>query len=428
MGSLFLCVYRLMLWLLMPWLYWHLHARVKIGKEDAARLIERQGIATRIRFDGKLIWLHAASVGEALSLLPVIEALTQLKAQILLTTGTVTSAHLLATRLPTEAVHQYVPLDHQVWVRRFLNYWRPDFAIFVESEIWPNILRGLYKRHIPTVILNAHMSAKSARRWRWAKPVFGYFYKTFTTCLAASAEDAARLHGLGIKHIKTIGYLKFSADSLPVDFAKLADLKSVIRARTVWCATSTHDGEDEHILAAHQNLKKTFPNLLTILVPRHLDRLKDIVTLIKQQDLYYALRSSDMLPMANTDIFVIDTMGELGLFYRLAPVSFIGGSLVPIGGHNIIEAAQLESAIVTGPHTENIASIMARFVAARAAWQIGNEHELPNAVATLLNDKARRHMQITAANAILTDERQTLPRIMAHLLPALERAGIIPRD
>jgi len=322
-----------------------LRKRAAAGKEIPARLPEREGITSVPRPAGRLVWLHAASVGETMSILPVLHALAG-QTNILLTTGTVTSAKLAQARLPENAIHQFVPLDVPGWVEAFLAHWRPDVAVFLESELWPNLLRGCDARNIPRLLLNARMSDKSARNWRRLPGTARALLGGFTTVLAQSAADAEKFRSLGVA-VQEWGNLKFFAAPLPVDEAALATLQAQIPGR-LWLAASTHPGEEEFCAAAHEKLLPRFPNLTTIIVPRHPERGAAVSALCNN-----APRRALGQPPVPGQIYVADTLGELGLFFRAAPFAFIGNSLAGFGGHNIIEPALLARPVISGPHLEN---------------------------------------------------------------------------
>ena len=331
--------------------------RTRIGKEEPARRAERYGEASMPRPSGFLVWFHAASVGETNAVLPVIDAIAAEHPEIglLLTTGTVTSAKLARARLPKGAVHQYVPLDNQDYVRRFLEHWRPDLAVFVESEIWPNLVLETNALNIPLVLVNGRMSFRSFRRWRNRPGLSRPLFSAFGLVLAQNERFAQRFTALGAARAVPVGNLKIDAPPPPVDLAGHKKLSAALAGRSVWLAASTHPGEDDIVAVAHLAMKGARPDLLTIIVPRHPDRGPFIARLLTNANLKVALRSEGKLPDASTDIYIADTIGELGLFYNLVPVAFIGGSLVPHGGQNPIEAIKLGAAVVTGPHWQNFA-------------------------------------------------------------------------
>jgi 3-deoxy-D-manno-octulosonic-acid transferase len=356
-----------------PMLRRMLKNRIARGKELPARLPERFGIAGLPRPPGRLIWIHAASVGESMSAFAVIEALAG--TQILLTTGTVTSAALAAERLPPHARHQFVPLDIPAWADAFLKHWRPDCAVFVESEIWPTLLRLTDSHGIPRILINASMSARTAKRWmkisRFAETlIFG-----FRWVHVQSAQDAENFRSLGAAGILEWGNLKFAAPLLPFDPAALDILRAQIPG-PVWLAASTHPGEETIILDAHRRMTETFPGVITIIAPRHPARGAE-----------FALprRSLGQIPQPGRP-YIADTIGELGLFYRLCPFAFIGGSLVPIGGHNISEPARLGIPIISGPHTNEIPELIEKLRACGGIAEVNDAAGLADAATAWLND------------------------------------------
>jgi len=390
------------------------------GKEDPDRLDERRGIASVPRPDGPLIWIHAASVGEAVSMLSLADRLAGLPGpRLLITTGTVTSARLLAGRMPAGAIHQYVPVDRIGWVRRFLDHWRPDLALWVESELWPNLVGEARRRQIPMVLLNARMSERSFRRWRWAPGFARNLLAGFALCLAQSETAAARLAALGAADVQTVGNLKYAADPLPADAAETARLDAAFGERPRWLAVSTHAGEEEAAAAAHRALAPGHPGLLTIIVPRHPARGPAIARALRKGGVAVALRSAGEPVGPDTDIYLADGMGELGLFFRLAEIAFVGGSLVPHGGHNPIEPARLGCAVLFGPHMGNFASIAAAFLAAGAARQVADTAALAETVGALLAAPETRAAMIAAGTAEAADSRRVLDRVMERIAPFL---------
>ena len=309
-------LYRLATMIATPFAGAALKGRAAEGKEDPARLDERMGRPGRPRPEGRLVWLHGASLGESLSLLPLIERFIQRGVEVLVTSGTVASARVLTARLPAGAFHQYAPLDAPKFVERFLDHWRPDLAVFAESELWPNMVAALRARGLPLVLANARISRKSAERWRnlpgAARAVFG----AIDLCLAQDSDNAARFLALGAPCVRIAGNLKFDVPPPPVDAARLAEFNGAIGARPVWAAVSTHPGEEEIILDAHAELARQIPSLLTVIAPRHRERGAGIAQLARDRGLSVALRSQDGEPRRDVDVYVADTVGELGLIFR----------------------------------------------------------------------------------------------------------------
>ncbi len=333
--------------------------RARDGKEDPERLEERHGTATLSRPQGTLVWFHAASVGECTMLLPVIDRFLSHDPdlQILVTSGSVTSANLLTERLPEHAQHQYVPLDYPKAVKNFLQHWQPDMAIWAESEIWPNLIRQTAKRNIPMVLLNARMSRKSIEGWQKrgkssGKALFG----AFNLILAANKDTAKGLSGIVGRKVDMAGNLKDAASPLPVKATVLENISNQVAGRKVWCAASTHPGEDELMIAAHQTILKTHSDAFMILAVRHPERMPDVRELLKKAGLTYVVRSAGRRITPETQVLLFDTIGEMGLAYRLSELSFVCGSLMRgLAGHNPLEPARLNNAILTGTHITSFA-------------------------------------------------------------------------
>src|SRR5216683_2096534 len=331
--------------------------RLRLGKEDPERIAERRGLTRDVRPLGPLVWIHGASVGEVLAAAALIERLRALNLRVLLTSGTVTSAAIVAKRFPPDVIHQYVPYDSPRFVTRFLDHWRPSLALFIESDLWPNLILSSAARRLPMVLINGRMSQRSFPRWRRVASTISALLETFDICLAQSKTDAERFAALGCRNVLTTGNLKLDLPAPPADPAKLDRLLSVTRGRPGIVAASTHPGEEEVLIEVHKTLAGFFPSLLTVIVPRHPDRGEAIARTIAAAGLTPALRSRGDMPTAVTDIYVADTLGELGLFYRFASIVFMGGSLVAHGGQNPIEAVKLGASIVHGPYVFNFTDV-----------------------------------------------------------------------
>jgi len=421
-------LYRALTIALGPAIRVYLNRRRARGKEDKERSSEREGIASRPRPDGPLIWLHAASVGESISALCLIERLIHDHpgASVLVTTGTVTSAQIMASRLPEGAIHHYIPVDRPAWVAHFLDHWRPDMALWMESEFWPNLLQGVSARNIPLVLINARISPSSFKGWQRAPRTIARLLNCFSLCLAQSEADAGRLRTLGARPVSVPGNLKFSASPLPVDQSNLAAIMETIGQRPVWLAASTHDGEGQAIIAAHRALTGQHPKLLTIIVPRHPIRGPAIEELATAQGLRVARRSTHSSIQPDTEIYIADTVGELGLFYRLTPVAFIGGTLIPHGGQNLLEAAKLGCAIIHGPSMINFTAIAEEMRQAGATEIIGDADGLAPAVGRLLRDAALHAERIAAASRVADAKDGILDTVMVELSPFLTRLALPP--
>jgi 3-deoxy-D-manno-octulosonic-acid transferase len=398
------------------------------GKEDRLRFDERRGVASRPRPSGVLIWLHAASVGEAQSALALIERLvSQLPhASVLVTTGTVSSAQLLAERLPQHAFHQFVPVDRATWVRRFLEHWRPDLALWIESELWPNLVLETSARGIPMVLVNARMSDRSFAGWqRWPR-VIGPLLASFRRVLAQSEADAARYRRLGGHAVVVTGTLKYDAAALPADPAELATLGGAIGRRPRWLAASTHQGEEDAVADAVRRLLEPQPELITLLVPRHPPRGDEIARMLRASGFTVAQRSRGEAIERATQFYLADTMGELGLFFRLARVVFMGGSLIPHGGQNLLEPARLGCALLHGPHVGNFGAIAGELADAGAARTVRDAGTLADAVAELLGDDALLTRCSLAANRVAEAGRGVLESVLGALRPELDPLGAVP--
>ncbi len=399
------------------------------GKEDAVRFRERQGIASVPRPPGPLIWLHAASIGESVSLLPVIDIMedTRPELSILVTTGTVTSARLLAERLPERAIHQYVPVDRPTWVRRFLDHWCPDVAVWCESEFWPNLILETHARGVPMVLVQGRVSERSLQGWQRVPKVIGQILGCFRAALAQSPADAERLAALGAREVAFVGNLKHAAPPLPCDPETLNGMRNATVDRPCWLAASTHAEEEALAGRVHVELKEQVPGLLTLIVPRHPERGDTITAMLRDAAgataTVVAQRSKCEALTPDADIYVADTIGELGLFYRLASVVFVGKSLAGSGGQNPLEPAHLDCAILFGPHMANFADIAERLIAVGAAHVVDNEAELKDAVAKRLKDNGLVTREAEAAKRIAVEASDVVEEVVsllvAHLPPAL---------
>jgi 3-deoxy-D-manno-octulosonic-acid transferase len=374
-----------------PALRYHLRRRAGRGKEILARLPERWGDDDTPRPPGRLVWLHAASVGEATSLLPVLSELAATDVTVLLTTGTVTSANLMTRRLPElglrdRVLHRFAPLDVPAWAARFLDHWRPDAAGFVESELWPNLLAACRRRDIPLMLINARISAGSLKAWRRAPSMARSVLGSFARIHARGPEDAARLHALGASNVSSPGDLKFAASPLPADPTLLTALRGQFGDRPVWVAASTHPGEETEIAAAHAILVRDHPGLLTIVAPRHPERGAELAIALRAPR-----RDAGEAPPSEAGLWIADTIGELGLWYRLARVAFAGRSLLPPGGgQNPLEPVQLRCPVIAGPYTGNFIDHVSLLREADAIDEVTDSAALAAAVSALLRDDAAR--------------------------------------
>ena len=420
-----LALYRLAGAAATPLVRWHLRRRGARGREDPARIGERFGRAGAARPAGPLVWIHAASVGESLSALPLIERLRaeRPKLNILVTSGTVTSAKLMAERLPQGAVHQYAPVDLPAAANRFLDHWRPALGLIIESEFWPNLLRGAAARGVELALVNGRMSPASLASWRRFRPVIAYILSLFSITLAQSRTDQVHFEALGAPDARCLGNLKFASPPLACDAAELAALRDAMDGRPRWLAASTHPGEDEIVAQVHTALAARRPGLLTVLAPRHPHRAVEIAERFRADGLGVARRSTGDKITAETDIYLADTIGELGLWYRACDLVFVGGSLVPKGGQNLLEPAKLDCAILCGPHTTNFRSVAEEMDRAKALRQVADGAELTSALDTLLDDGEARRAMILAAGDYAAAQSGVLDGILAALAPQLDRAA-----
>jgi 3-deoxy-D-manno-octulosonic-acid transferase len=403
-----------------------LNMRGRQGKEDVTRRGERLGFAGRPRPDGQVVWVHAASVGETNAVLPLIERILAANphVHVLLTSGTITSADVAARRLPERALHQYVPLDIPKYVARFLDHWKPTISIFTESDIWPNLVLGTAERHIPLVLVNARMSPRSIGRWRrfgkFGRPLFS----RFSAVLAQNDQIARAIKRLGAPNVITAGNLKIDSPAPPVDAAALAALKAAVGSRPVFLAASTHPGEDTVIAAAHSLMRRDIEGLLTIIVPRHPDRGGGLASSLGGLGLKTQLRSRSSDPDSDTEIYVADTIGELGNFYAIASIALIGGSLVEHGGQNPIEAIRLGVCVLTGPYTHNFRDAYASLFREGGAVEVRSSDEIARQVTLLHADQLAAKRMRAGADRALQTLGGALEKTLGAIQPLLEKQRV----
>lgn len=412
-------LYRLLSIILFPLIAIYILFRVLKGKEHKTRLQERFAIPTMAKPQGDVIWIHAVSVGETNSSLMLVEELLKSLpyASILFTTTTLTSAAILAEKIKTykgRVVHQFLPVDCYFIVRKFLKFWRPQKAIFVESEIWPNFICEARKLRISTVLVNARISKKSFSRWLLAKKIGVNIFNSFSLIFAQSEEDKKRLQQLTFQEVLYFGNLKAQAANLKFDVQELENLKTKIGARKFWLAASTHNGEEKIILAVHRKLKQKFPDLLTIIAPRHPQRAQEIKGLAA--DLNFAQRSLKENISNQTEIYLADTLGELGLFYALSDFAFLGGSLVEVGGHTPFEPAQLKCAIISGDNVANNQKAFDELIAKQACKSVRNIDELEEAVVKFLQNNELAQIQADKAFAAVSNNGDVVKNIVKLLI------------
>ncbi len=400
----------------------YLRWRLRRGKESRARLTERHGVASNSRPTGPRVWVHAASVGESHYIQQHVPRHREEASapRVLVTTGTVTSAKLMAERLPEGAFHQFSPVDLPAAATRFLDHWRPDLVLWVESEFWPNLLSEFRRRGLPAILVNARLSDRSFRGWRRLAGFAAELLGSFRLSLAQSEETADRLRSLGGANIECVGNLKYAAEPLPAKSDALATVQGELQRRPCWLAASVHPGEEQMAARVHHGLKARYPDLLTLLVPRHPTLGVKMAASLHAEGLTIARRAAGDAITSEPAVYLAETLGALGLFYRLAPVVFVGGSLVPHGGQNLLEPARLDCAILHGPHVENFAHIAEALAGAEAAWQVADADSLAAAVATLLKDPEGGLRMAAAAKRVAEGEAGVLDRILEKLTPFLE--------
>ncbi|PZQ43753.1 MAG: 3-deoxy-D-manno-octulosonic acid transferase, partial [Micavibrio aeruginosavorus] len=398
--------------------------RLRRGKEDPLRTAERRGRPSLPRPLGKLAWIHAASVGEAQSALILIHALAKAHPDIrvLVTSGTVTSAALMNKRLPSFAFHQYVPLDHPAWVQNFLDYWKPDLALWMESELWPNLLMSLKKRGIPAALVNARLSDKSFSNWMKAKNSAAQIIGCFNVILTQTEKDASHYRALGAKNVIVTDNIKYSAEPLPFDEAALSALKVATDNRPMWVYASTHAGEEDLACRAHKQIKEKLPNLLTILVPRHPERREEVANTCFENSVKFRLRGqSHILPSPDDDVYIADTLGELGLFYTLSPIAMIGRSFSNDGGggHNPVEAAQMGCAVLTGPNNQNQRQLYDDMQADSAVIETKDEFEFTAILEELLTHQAKLETMQAKSAVFVARKTHVVETVLANITPLL---------
>ena len=397
-----------------------LDRRAKRGKESGARRGERLGIASAARPDGPLIWIHAASIGETMSVLPLVARFAEQGFGVLLTTGTVTSAEIAERRLADGAIHQYVPIDTPGAVARFLDHWHPDLAIFTESELWPTLLASLRQRGVRLVLVNGRLSQRSTRRWGRVPVAARTVMSLVDLVLAQTTVDAERFRALGAPHVVVCGNLKFDAPPPPADPAELKALREQIAGRPVFLAASTHPGEEAVVIEAHALLRERMANLLTMIAPRHPARGPEIQSAAAQAGLASALRSQGEAIDSATEIYVADTIGEMGLWYRLAGAAFLGGSIVPLGGQNPIEPAKLGVPILHGPDVGNFTDVYQALAEAGSIGEVADAAGLAGAALRILANGEAAERGAREARACVERLTGAVDRTLAVLEPDLK--------
>lgn len=423
-----LFLYRLLFWATS--FYWKifLRNRIKNNKEDELRWLEKIGKTSLPppKTKEKIIWANAVSVGEALSVIPLIEELLKMcshldgEVRVLLTTSTKTSADIVKDKLPPNAFHQYMVLDHPLYVKRFLKHWKPSAAIYVESELWPNLIVQTAKLKIPLVLINARLSPKTVKNWLRVKWFISFLLSHFNICLAQTPENKDSLISLGAKNVVVGGNLKYDVPPLLFDEGEFRLWQSNLSDLKVFFAASTHNGEDEYIIKSHKNLCQQGKKIQTIIAPRHPQRAAKIADLASKAGMSSAFHSStqslDNLP----DIYIVDEIGTMGLFYKLADIVFIGGSLIDHGSQNPLEAARLNCALISGRHFFNFENVY-QMLQQNNAIKITDAEKLTENVASLLDDENERKRMVMAAVQSAENLKGALAKNLHYLKPILEK-------
>ena len=425
-GSFFLYVYLLLADTLTGVANRKLEARLKAGKEDPNRINERRGQTPNIRPEGEVIWFHAASVGESIALLGLIENIVEERplTNILITTGTTASANLINTRLPKKTIHQYVPLDIGEFVRNFLDHWRPNLAVFTESELWPCLIATTHARKVPLILINARISRKSFSKWKWLKGLVSSILSKFDIILCQDENTAKFIRKLSKSKIdpKVVGSLKESAPPLPFSEEDRSVISNQIGSRPIWLAASTHEREELMMAEAHEYARRFSRRLLLIIVPRHPNRGKKICSDLRNLGWQVSLRSDGEKINNYTEIYIADTFGEMGLWYRISSISFLGGSMTEVGGHNPFEPATLGSAILHGPHVWSAAEAYEELGKVKASLQVKNPEELSQAIVDLLNPDTNASMAKSAWD-LSSKEAEASSQALKEIFKVLDHRG-----
>ena len=357
-------------------------------KENPKRFIEKLGFFTKNRSKGKLIWFHGASVGEFQSIVPLLEKLEKSKkiSQILITSNTLSSSKVISKIKLKKISHQFFPIDNDLIIKKFINYWKPSMALFVDSEIWPNTLTNLNKKKIPTVLINARITKKSYNKWIKLKNFSKSIFDKFDICLSSNRETVGFLKKLGAKNIKYFGNLKYSQsenEKTEID----SQIIKFISSKTVWCASSTHNPEEKFVGIAHNRLKKKYKNLLTVIIPRHVDRTEKIKEQLLNLGLKVHLHEPKTRIHKDTDIYLVNSFGKTKSFYSVIKNVFLGGSLIDHGGQNPLEGVRYNCNILHGPNVSNFNEIYEFLNRQKISKKVINLNQTINALHELFNSK-----------------------------------------
>lgn len=412
-----LFLYQVLFLLLSPVILIVFGVRLIKGKEDKHRWRERFGKPGCARPMGKLIWMHGASVGECLSMLSLIKCLLDKDPElhIMVTSGTVTSAEIMKKRLPERAFHHYLPIDAPGFTTRLIHHFKPQAVFWFESEFWPTTLAAIKKSQTPLILLNGRISDRSFARWQKHPQVIQAMLSCFTYTLGQSEEDARRLKVLGSPNTDCVGNIKCAATASPFNAQELKDLLDKIGQRPAWVMASTHGPEEEMMLKTIESLKQQFPNLLTICAPRHPNRAEELKKMFEAHGLKVAQRSQKEELTVQTDIYLSDTLGEMGLIYQLAPVVFVGGSLIPFGGQNMLEPMYWSRVVCVGEHTQNFRAFMKMGKEKQTVIEVKDALELGEKIAYYLTHLTEQQQMSHRAHEMAVSEMAVLDRLYAFL-------------
>ena len=395
------------------------------GKEDHNRFNERKGLASIERPLGKLVWVHCASVGEIQSALPLINRLIrEIEANFLITTGTISSYQIIKDRIPAQVYHQYIPIDLNRYNKKFLNYWKPDLVLWFESELWPNILLLLQKRNIKHLIINGRMSEKSFQKWKYFPNTIRKILSGFDLCIAQSKEDSNKFKYFGVGNVTELVNIKYFAPKLEVDSHQLELLSNLFKGRNIWLAASTHEGEESLVAEIHINLSKKIPNLLTIIAPRHPNRRKSIEKMLIDKKLDFTIRSRSKIPNIKTDIYLADSIGEMGLWYSICKIVFLGKSVIGKGGQNPIEPSLFGCAVVCGSNVENFSEVVNELLNVNGIIQVSSIEDIQSKLFMLLNNFEYASEIGIRAKDFVEDKSRFIDKFSEKIMPEIEKCQI----
>ena len=357
-------------------------------KEDPIRVKEKFCFFSKKKKKGKLIWFHGASVGEILSVIPLIEKLEKDKNinQILVTSNTLSSSKILDKLNLKKTSHQFFPIDSSFLCKKFLNHWKPTIAIFIDSEVWPNMIMNIKERFIPLVLLNARITKKSFNKWKIFPQCAKFIFNKFDICLTSSLKSKKYLKLLGAKKIKYFGNLKFSQSENTADSLN-KKIKKDILSKKIWCAASTHKTEEKFCGLVHKKLKSKNKKLLTIIIPRHIDRTENIIEEMEKLNLNVQIYSSKEKIKENTDIYIVNTYGKTKAFFKVCEIVFLGGSIIKHGGQNPLESVRYGCKILHGPHISNFSEVYNLLEKYKVSHKINNPKQMANKIDQIFKEK-----------------------------------------